>query len=88
MKYNLLFSNRALKQLKKLDKNISAMILKKIKIELLETENPRATGKALVGDKKGLWRYRYGNYRVICSINDDKLIILALEVGHRKEIYK
>ena len=88
MKYNLLFSVRVLKQLKKLDKNISSMLLKKIKMELLETENPRATGKALTGDKKGLWRYRYGNHRVICSINDDKLIIIALEVGHRKEIYK
>ena len=88
MKYKLIFSDKLIKQLKKLDKNISSMILKKIKMELLETENPRATGKALTGNKKGLWRYRYGNYRLICNINDDKLLILALEVGYRKEIYK
>ena len=51
-------------------------------------ENPRYSGKSLIGSKTGLWRYRIGNYRVIADINDDRCIILALEVGHRKDIYK
>lgn len=55
---------------------------------LNNVENPRYIGKALTGSKKGLWRYRIGSYRVICDINDKKLIILAMEVGHRKEIYQ
>jgi mRNA interferase RelE/StbE len=42
----------------------------------------------LVGDYKGLWRYRVGNYRVICDIIDNKMVILALEMGHRKDIYR
>ena len=51
-------------------------------------ENPRYSGKSLTGNMTGLWHYRIGNYRVIADINDDSCIILALEVGHRKDIYK
>ncbi|MFQ8978526.1 MAG: type II toxin-antitoxin system RelE family toxin [Veillonella sp.] len=57
-------------------------------IKVDNVENPRYLGKSLTGNKTGLWRYRIGNYRVIADINDDRCIILALEVGHRKEIYK
>ncbi|WP_211236547.1 type II toxin-antitoxin system RelE family toxin [Arthrobacter castelli] len=48
--------------------------------------NPRDSGKALVGDKGGLWRYRVGDYRVVCSIDDGQCSVLALEVGHRSKI--
>lgn len=51
-------------------------------------DNPREIGKALTGDLKGLWRYRVGNYRVICQIKDNELVILVVELGHRKEVYK
>ena len=51
------------------------------------TENPRAKGKALVANRTGQWRYRVGAYRVIVNIQDNELIILALEVGHRRDIY-
>ncbi|MBF1767026.1 MAG: type II toxin-antitoxin system RelE/ParE family toxin [Veillonella sp.] len=51
-------------------------------------ENPKYSGKSLTCNKSGLWHYRIGNYRVIADINDDRCIILALEVGHRKDIYK
>jgi mRNA interferase RelE/StbE len=50
--------------------------------------NPRLSGKALQGDLKGLWRYRVGNYRLIAQIKDNELIILVIEIGHRKEVYK
>ena len=51
------------------------------------TDNPRAKGKALVANRTGQWRYRIGAYRVIVNIQDNELIILALEVGHRRDIY-
>ena len=51
-------------------------------------ENPRWQGKVLKGKLQGLWRYRIGVYRVIAQINDDRLIIIALSIGHRKEVYK
>lgn len=51
-------------------------------------KNPRQTGKALQGDLKGLWRYRVGDYRLIVQIKDDELIILVVELGHHKDIYR
>ena len=50
--------------------------------------NPRATGKALQGQLSGYWRYRVGDYRLICQIKDGELIILVIEIGHRKNIYR
>ncbi len=88
MNYKLVLSDNVKKQFKKMDKYIALLILKEMQKTLNNVENPRYTGKALTGDKKGLWRYRIGNYRVICDIKDTELIILALEVGHRKLIYQ
>ena len=51
-------------------------------------EDPRMRGKALAGDKKGLWRYRVGDYRVLCQINDGRLVILVIAIGHRNEVYR
>lgn len=51
-------------------------------------ENPRQHGKSLVGDKSGQWRYRIGDYRLICEIHDEEITILVLEAGHRREIYE
>jgi mRNA interferase RelE/StbE len=50
--------------------------------------DPRSLGKALVGEMAGLWRYRVGNYRLICKIEDRDITILVLEVGHRREIFR
>ena len=86
--YTLVFSKRFEKSLSKIDKKQQLILLNKLKLDLMNTTNPRQHGKALVGNKKGFWRYRYGDYRVIASIEDDQLLILALEIGHRKDIYK
>jgi mRNA interferase RelE/StbE len=56
--------------------------------DLMIHDNPREIGKALSGDLKGLWRYRVGDYRVICQIKDSELVILIVELGHRKDVYK
>ena len=87
MKYKIVFSEKALKQLKKLDKYISALILGWLEKNVEGTENPRVHGKGLVENKSGQWRYRIGDYRVICEIQDKEVIVLVLEIGHRREIY-
>ena len=87
MKYKILFTDKAKKQLKKLDKHISALIIGWLEKNVEGCENPRAHGKGLVGDKSGQWRYRIGDYRVICEIQDSKIIVLVLEIGHRRDIY-
>lgn len=88
MKYHAKVSKQALKQLKKMDRYTSAMLFAWINNNLDGCENPYFQGKALKGKWKGHWRYRVGNYRIISRIEDDKLVILVLEVGHRREIYK
>jgi mRNA interferase RelE/StbE len=55
---------------------------------VLETTDPRKSGKGLRANLSGLWRYRVGDYRVICSIEDHELVVLALQIGHRRDVYK
>lgn len=86
--YSLVLSNNFKKAIKRIDKKQQVILLNKLIIDLDKSKNPRQSGKALVGNLKGLWRYRYGDYRVIVHIQDDECIILALEIGHRKDIYK
>lgn len=88
MKYRLLFSKRALKELKKMDKAVSALIFAWLKKNVDGAVDPRAFGKALTGDKKDMWRYRIGDYRVLADIEDENLTIIAIEIGHRRDIYK
>lgn len=88
MKYRLLFSKRALKELKKMDKAVSALIFAWLKKNIDGAADPRAFGKALQGDKKDMWRYRIGDYRVLANIEDENLTIIAIEIGHRRDIYK
>ena len=84
MTYKIVPTPKFAKSFKKLD----PFVRKQIKAYLNRvTENPRAKGKALVANRTGQWRYRIGAYRVIVNIQDNELIILALEVGHRRDIY-
>lgn len=86
-KYHVVYSERALKELKKMDKYTRQMIYSWIDKHLEGCENPRQFGKGLTANRSGQWRYRIGDYRLICEISDGKLVILALAVGHRREIY-
>lgn len=88
MKYSINTSARFDKEFKKLDRYTQLMIKSWVTKNLVDTDNPRIHGKALVGNKSGYWRYRIGDYRLICEIIDNELIILALSIGHRREIYK
>jgi mRNA interferase RelE/StbE len=76
------------KQIQKINRSISKQIQSWIENNLENTTAPRRQGKPLTGTKKGLWRYRIGDYRIITQIKDKQLIILCLSVGHRREIYK
>ena len=80
------FSEIAKKEFLKLDKPIKIQVQKFI-LKLQKAENPRELGKPLVGNFKGLWRYRVGNHRLVCDIKDDRFIINILKIGHRKDIY-
>ena len=76
------------KEFKKLDRYTQKMVKAWIEKNLVGCIDPRAFGKALTANRSGQWRYRIGDYRLICLIEDDKLIILALTIGHRSDIYK
>ncbi|MBN1523860.1 MAG: type II toxin-antitoxin system RelE/ParE family toxin [Spirochaetales bacterium] len=82
------FSATAIKQLKKIDKKQQKEILDYLDFDVSPLIDPRSRGKALSGDLKNLWRYRVGDYRVICQILDADLIVFAIAIGHRKNIYK
>ena len=87
MKYNVIYTEKALKSLKKLDKSVLNMIKAWIDKNLIGTKDPRQHGKGLTANRSGQWRYRIGDYRLICQIEDNELIILALTIGHRRDIY-
>jgi len=76
------------KEFKKLDKYTQRMLVAWIDQNLENCTNPRIYGKGLTSNRRGQWRYRIGDYRIICNIEDNKLVILALTVGHRRDIYK
>lgn len=88
MKYGVETTDRFDREFKKLDKYTQRMIKAWIEKNLVGSENPRQHGKALTANRAGQWRYRLGDYRLICEIEDDTLIILALSVGQRREVYK
>lgn len=88
MKYTIRSTPTFEKDFKKLDKYTMKIIKSWINKNLVDCENPRAKGKGLTANRSGQWRYRIGDYRLICEIKDDELIILALTVGHRREVYE
>ncbi len=86
--FQVKFSEPAIKDLKKLDKQTARIIKNWIVKNLVDTTDPRRHGKALTGNLKGIWRYRVGDYRLFAEIYDDELIIFLFEIAHRREIYK
>lgn len=86
-KWRVEFSDVALKSLKKLDKPTAALLLGYIEKKLQGCEDPRAFGKPLTANHSGKWRYRIGDYRILCLIEDDRVVITVIEAGHRRDIY-
>lgn len=87
-KYSVIILPSAEKEIKKLDETVRKRIKKWIDDNLKNCEDPRHQGKALTGNLKGNWRYRVGKYRIVAEIQDDKVIILIVDVDKRNDIYK
>ena len=87
MAWEIRFLKDAVDQLAKLDKKTAERITAKMR-EVAALEDPRSMGKALSGSLAGLWRYRVGDYRVICDIEDAKLVIIVIDAAHRSKVYK
>ena len=85
MTYRIEFKPSALKSLKKLSKDVQRRI--GVKIDSL-SENPRTPGVEKLSGKHDLYRVKVGNYRIVYTIYDDKLLVLVVEIGHRREIYQ
>lgn len=82
-------AREAKRDLDKLDSQVSRRIERFLYERVARLENPRSIGEALRGSKLGeFWRYRVGDWRIICEIQDEKLIVLALRVGHQREVYE
>ena len=82
----IVLTQKAEKQLRKLENNTAKKILTYLhEVSLLE--DPRSRGKSLTGDLKSLWRYRVGDYRILCYIEDEEILITVVKIGHRREVY-
>jgi mRNA interferase RelE/StbE len=88
MAWKVEVSPAALKQLNKLDKPVSCRILKFLVERVEKLDDPRTIGGRLQGTLSEFWKYRVGDYRLICSLENDRLVLLVLRIGHRGEIYK
>ncbi len=81
------WDDAARKELRKLDYTVQEQILSYLEKRIATEEDPRRFGEGLSADKVGLWRYRVRNYRIICQIEDQKLVVLVVRVGHRRDVY-
>ncbi|MEX9855965.1 type II toxin-antitoxin system RelE family toxin [Proteus mirabilis] len=87
MVWTINYSERALKSLRKMDKQNACRIVDFMDLRIAVLDDPRKSGKPLKGELGEFWRHRVGDYRILCEIRDDELIILAAIIGHRKEVY-
>ena len=86
--WRLVFSKKADKQLSKMDSGTRRIIISWLLKNVDGCKDSRFFGKGLVGNHSGEWRYRIGDYRVLCDIRDDELVVLAIEIGHRMDVYR
>lgn len=75
------------RSIRKVDRTVASSIISYLEA-LLELEDPRQRGKVLAGERRGYWRYRVGEYRVLVRLEDDRMVVLAIGVGHRSEVYR
>ena len=88
MAWKIEYTETARNRLRKLDKPVALRIVDYLDVRIAPLENPRSAGKALTGPMGGLWRYRVGDYRVICEIQDEVLRVLVIEIGNRRDVYR
>lgn len=88
MTWTVEWDDKARRELRKLNQSTQGDILRYFRERIMVDDDPRRFGKALKHELQGLWRYRIGDYRVVCQIQDEQLLVLALSVGHRRNIYR
>ena len=88
MTWSVEFDDRAAKELRELDRQAQDDILRFLRERIATEREARQFGKPLSGDFRGLWRYRIRDYRLICSLEDDRFVVLVLRVGHRRDVYR
>jgi mRNA interferase RelE/StbE len=82
------FKARALKELKKLDHQAQVRIIGFLDATVKGAEDPRSSGKPLKGELGNLWRYRVGDFRILCQMHDERLVVLVVRLGHRRQVYR
>lgn len=87
MKYRIITTDKFDKAFKKLDRQTQKIIKTWIEKNLVGCENPRVHGKGLTANRSGQWRYRVGDYRILADIQDNELVLVFVDVGHRSRIY-
>lgn len=87
MAWTIDVSEKAVRALRKMGKPGARRIRDEL-ARIAELDDPRSRGKALTGNLSGLWRYRVGDYRILCDIEDDVLVVLVVDVGHRGKVYE
>ena len=89
MAWSVEFDAGARNDLEKLDKPVARRITRFLRERVANRDDPRSVGEALKGSRLGdFWKYRVGNYRIVCDLQDEKLLVLVLRVGHRREVYR
>ncbi len=86
-KWTIEFDPAAQRELNKLDKPIGRRVLKFLYERVGKLDDPRTIGQRLQGTLSEFWRYRVGDYRLLCSLEDDRLVVVVLRIGHRREVY-
>ena len=86
--WSIKWEEKAKKQLAKLSHPVQRDIVEYLNTRIRHASDPRFYGKSLSGPLRGVWRYRVGDYRILCRIKDKEIAILIVDVGHRKEIYQ
>lgn len=88
MAWQIEFDSEAENDLKKIDREIQRRILRYLREKIATEKDPRRFGAPLRRELSGLWKYRLGDYRIICRIEDKKVVVYVIRIGHRKDIYK
>lgn len=88
MAWRIEYARSVQKDIRRLDPPVRRQIHAYLEERIAALDDPRSLGKPLTGHFGGLWRYRIGNHRVICEIEDGRLVVLVLTIGHRREVYR
>ena len=88
MAWTIEFEERAERELSRLDKSIQREIVRYLETRIANSHDPRSFGHALSHNLSGLWRYRVLDYRIVCKLEQDRLIVLVIAIGHRSQVYK